>query len=182
MTYLKLDDNQFDQVVDKFGLDSFGKNRLKRLLSPAIQIKFLKPSSEAFKQEVLIGRELLKCDNFHSPRMPLLKKVVRELDLGLATFSKKMNFDILKQYGIVTASQYAGPNQAWIELNDVGQAYFSLLFGEDDKPTESKDKSKKELYVIIEVQKKRIDSLEKRVGDFLELESKIRSITKILND
>lgn len=180
MTNLNLNENELNRIANKFNLEDFEKNQLKRILSPNIRIKFLKPSSESFKQEVLIGKELLKCNKYHSFRMPLLEKVVQKLDLSLATFSKKMNFDILKQYGLVKASHYADPNQGWIELNGLGQAYFSLLFGDEDKV--GKDKSKEELQKIIKYQEEKIDRLEKRVGDVLELESKLNSIKKILND
>lgn len=179
MTNLNLNETKINQISNKFNLEDFEKNELRRILSPNIRMKFQNPGSESFKQEVLIGKELLKCDEYYSLRMPLLEKVVEKLDLDLATFSKKMNFSILKDYALVNASHYADPNQGWIQLNGLGQAYFSLLFGDEDKVAE--DKSKEELQEIIKCQNEKIDRLEKRVGDLLELESKINSITKILN-
>lgn len=178
--------DQLDRLVEHYEFTKIEKIRLNMLMNPRFQEDYKPYLEGGRKYSRLVIKELLAAPDFHLSRLDLLDKIKDKIQDRTRRWdgAVDMYFLDLENNGFVNRSNYAAPNEAWIELNTFGQVYFGLILEDLSpdylinklnnvlNPTDNKDIDSKELGNIETVSKEK----------YLVLERKYQELNKKYSD
>ena len=135
MTHKNLTKEQIDVIVNHYKFNSLDEMRFKRYMNQYEQAAYKPYMSGGRKYARLVAEQLLKAPNFHLSRLDLLNEIKDKIIGRTPRWdgAVDMFFKDLEEQKLVNRSSYANPNEAWIELNDLGKVYFGLIL-EDLSP------------------------------------------------